>query len=48
VHATTKYTGEHLKDGDMYLWFSDDANRTLIKLKAKIKIGSVTADIVEG
>jgi hypothetical protein len=48
IHATTKYTGEHLKDGDMYLWISDDPSRTLLKIKAKIKIGSVTADIVEG
>jgi hypothetical protein len=46
IHATTKYSGETLKSGDMYLWFSDDNNRTLLKAKAKINIGSVTADIV--
>ncbi|HXH75811.1 MAG TPA: DUF3108 domain-containing protein [Bacteriovoracaceae bacterium] len=48
VHATTKYSGEHLKDGDLYFWFSDDEKRTLLKARAKIKIGNVTADIVEG
>lgn len=48
IHATTKYTGEHLKDGDMYFWISDDEKRILLKAKAKIKIGSVTADIVDG
>lgn len=48
VHATTQYTGEHLKSGNIYLWFSDDAKRTLLKAQAKIKIGSVTADIVDG
>jgi hypothetical protein len=48
VHATTQYTGETLKSGDMYLWFSDDKHRKLLKAQAKIKIGSVTADIVEG
>lgn len=48
VHATTQYTGETLKSGDMYLWFSDDNHRKLLKAQAKIKIGSVTADIVEG
>ncbi len=48
VHATTKYTGETLKDGDLTFWFTDDAKRTLIKASAKIKLGSVTADIVEG
>ena len=47
VHATTKYTGETLKDGDLYFWFTDDKKRTLIKAQAKIKIGSVTADIVD-
>ena len=47
VHATTQYTGETLKSGDLYFWFSDDEKRTLLKAQAKIKIGSVTADIVE-
>ncbi|WP_408097657.1 DUF3108 domain-containing protein [Peredibacter sp. HCB2-198] len=47
VHATTKYTGETLKSGDLYFWFSDDPHRTLLKAQAKIKIGSVTADIVD-
>lgn len=48
VHATTQYTGETLKSGDMYLWFSDDKERKLLKAQAKINIGSVTADMVEG
>lgn len=47
LHATTKYTGETLKSGDMYFWLSDDPKRTLLKAQAKIKIGSVTAEIVE-
>jgi hypothetical protein len=47
IHATTQYSGEHLKSGDLYFWFSDDEKRTLLKAKAKIKIGSVTADIVK-
>ena len=47
VHATTRYTGETLKDGDLYFWFSDDKYRRLLKAQAKIKIGSVTADIVD-
>lgn len=47
LHATTKYTGETLKSGDLYFWFSDDERRTLLKAQAKIKIGSVTADIVD-
>ncbi len=47
LHALTSYTGDHLKSGDMTFWFSDDENRTLLKAQAKIKIGSVTADVVE-
>lgn len=47
LHATTKYTGETLKSGDIYFWFSDDNHRTLLKAQAKIKIGSVTADVVD-
>jgi hypothetical protein len=47
VHATTRYTGDQLKSGDLYFWFSDDEERKLLKAKAKIKIGSVTADIVK-
>jgi hypothetical protein len=47
VHATTQYTGETLKSGDLYFWFSDDSRRLLLKAQAKIKIGSVTADIVK-
>lgn len=47
VHATTKYTGETLKSGELYFWFSDDNRRTLLKARAKIPIGSVTADIVD-
>jgi hypothetical protein len=47
IHATTQYTGETLKDGDLYFWFSDDKYHKLLKAQAKIKIGSVTADIVD-
>ena len=47
VHATTQYSGETLKSGDLYFWFSDDKYHKLLKAQAKIKIGSVTADIVD-
>lgn len=47
LHATTKYTGETLKSGDIYFWFSDDSRRTLLKAQAKINLGSVTADLVD-
>jgi len=47
VHATTQYSGDHLKSGELFFWFSDDESRTLLKVQAKIKIGSVTAEIVD-
>jgi len=47
LHAMTKYSGDHIKSGDMTFWFSDDDRKTLLKAQAKIKIGSVTADVVE-
>ncbi len=47
VHATTQYSGDQLKSGELYFWFSDDEERKLLKARAKIKIGSVTADIVK-
>lgn len=47
LHATTQYTGQTLKSGDMTFWFSDDEKRTLLRAKAKIKLGSVTAEIVK-
>ncbi len=47
VHAVTQYSGDTLKSGDLLFWFSDDAERKLLKAQAKIKIGSVTADIVK-
>lgn len=47
LHAITQYTGETLKSGDMTFWFSDDKKRSLLQAKAKIKLGSVTAEIVK-
>jgi hypothetical protein len=47
LQATTQYTGDTLKSGDLTYWFSDDEKRTLLKAKAKISLGSVTADIVK-
>lgn len=47
LQATTKYTGDTLKSGDLTFWFSDDEKRTLLRARAKISLGSVTADIVK-
>jgi hypothetical protein len=47
VQATTQYTGDTLKSGELTYWFSDDEKRSLLKARAKISLGSVTADIVK-
>lgn len=47
LKATTQYTGDTLKSGELTYWFSDDEKRSLLKAKAKISLGSVTADIVK-
>ena len=43
--ASTTYTGDTLKSGDMTFWFSADEKRTFLKFNAKIKIGSISGDI---
>lgn len=45
VKASSKYSGETLKSGDMTFWFSKDDKRVFLKFEAKIKIGSITGDI---
>ncbi len=47
LQATTQYSGDKLKSGDMTFWFSDDEKRSLLRAQAKISLGSVTADIVK-
>lgn len=37
----TKYQGILKKQGDSFLWLSDDDHKYLVKLEAKVKIGSV-------
>lgn len=48
VQASSQYTGKTLKSGDMTLWFSDDKERRLLRLQAKIKLGSIYAEYTDG
>ena len=41
LQATTQYTGDKLKSGDMTFWFSDDDKRSLLRAQAKISLGIV-------
>ncbi len=47
INVKTGYTGETIKSGDMTFWFSDDERRILLRIKAKIKLGSVVAETVK-
>ncbi len=48
VQASSQYTGRTLKSGDMTLWFSNDQERRLLKMQAKIKLGSIFAEFTDG
>jgi hypothetical protein len=41
----TKYQGVLQKRGDSYIWLTDDERRHLIRLEAKVKIGTVVAEL---
>jgi hypothetical protein len=47
VQASTRYSGQTLKSGELEFWFSDDQYRVFLRGQAKIKIGSVTAEIIK-
>lgn len=48
VSAHTQYTGRTLKSGDMTFWLAETPGRELLRAQAKIKIGSVSAELAEG
>ncbi len=41
----TKYQGVLQKRGDSFIWLTDDDRRHLIRLEAKVKIGTVAAEL---
>jgi len=41
----TKYQGILKKQGDSFIWLSDDDRRYLVKLEAKVKIGSIVGKL---
>ena len=43
-----KTKGIFSKTGDLYIWLTDDERRIPLKMKSKIRIGSVTATLVGG
>ena len=47
IKAETHYPGVLEKKGDIHFWFSADKHKKLLKFDAKVKIGTVTGDLVE-
>ncbi|MBI4823608.1 MAG: DUF3108 domain-containing protein [Nitrospirae bacterium] len=43
-----KSEGIFSREGDILIWLTDDEKRIPIRLKSKVKIGSITAELVEG
>jgi hypothetical protein len=41
-------SGVFNKTGDLYIWLTDDERRIPLRMKSKIKIGSITATLVGG
>ena len=47
VKPETKYQGVLQKRGDSFLWLTDDDRKFLVRLEAKVKVGTVVANLKE-
>ena len=47
IKALIKFEGLFVNKGDVLIWFTDDASRTPVMMESKIKIGHVTAMLIE-
>lgn len=47
VQPVTKFEGVASASGDSFIWFSDDEHRIILKIEARVKVGSITAYIKE-
>jgi Protein of unknown function (DUF3108) len=48
IMPVLKTNGIFSKSGDLYIWLSDDERHIPVKMKSKVKIGSITAKLVGG
>ncbi|MBT3983792.1 MAG: DUF3108 domain-containing protein [Bacteriovoracaceae bacterium] len=46
LKAETRYPGVLSKKGDIIFWFSKDARKRFLKFEAKVKIGTITGELV--
>jgi len=47
VKPLLKFEGIFQRKGEVYVWLTDDSRRMPVRMKSRIKIGSVFADLVE-
>lgn len=47
VKPILKFEGIFQRKGDLYIWLTDDNRRMPVRMRSKIKIGSISADLVE-
>jgi len=47
IKAETRFPGILKKKGDINFWISDDKKRLFLKFNAKVKIGSISGDLLE-
>ncbi len=47
VKAQVEFEGVFLERGDVYIWFTDDARRLPVRMESKIKIGRISANLIE-
>nr|MBI3614427.1 DUF3108 domain-containing protein [Nitrospirota bacterium] len=48
VLAVMPFQGIFLNEGNIRIWFTNDSRRVPVRMRAKVKIGSVVASLVEG
>lgn len=48
VKPLLKSEGIFEKKGDMYIWLTDDKRRVPVKMKTKVRVGTITATLVGG
>jgi hypothetical protein len=47
VKASIVTRGALTQTGDIFIWISDDDNKYLLRIEAKIKIGTLVSEVVE-
>lgn len=48
IMPVLKTKGIFSKEGDVYIWLTDDDRRIPLKMRSKVKIGSITATVIGG